>query len=52
MLRKISDHVALTDLLKSSGIETEIIEVETAGDINKDAPIYEMGGTGGFVRDE
>ena len=24
-------------------------EVETAGDINKDAPIYEMGGTGVFV---
>lgn len=39
----------VTDLLKSSGIETEIIEVETAGDINKDAPIYEMGGTGVFV---
>ena len=39
----------VTDLLTSSGIENEIIEVETAGDINKDAPIYEMGGTGVFV---
>jgi hydroxymethylbilane synthase len=39
----------VTDLLTSSGIETEIIEVETEGDINRKAPIYEMGGTGVFV---
>ncbi|MGC8514778.1 MAG: hydroxymethylbilane synthase [Thermoplasmata archaeon] len=39
----------VTEILTSSGIETEIIEVETAGDINRDAPIYEMGGTGVFV---
>jgi hydroxymethylbilane synthase len=38
-----------TELLASYGIESEIIEVETAGDVNTDTPIYEMGGTGVFV---
>ncbi len=35
--------------LNSSGITTELIVVETAGDRDKEAPIYTMGGTGVFV---
>jgi hydroxymethylbilane synthase len=39
----------VTDLLTSYGIETDIIEIETEGDFNRNDPIYEMGGTGVFV---
>lgn len=39
----------VADVLRRSGIDAKIIEIETAGDIDKESPISSMGGTGVFV---
>ena len=39
----------VADVLRRSGIDAKIIEIETAGDIDRESPISSMGGTGVFV---
>ncbi|MCL4452369.1 MAG: hydroxymethylbilane synthase [Candidatus Thermoplasmatota archaeon] len=39
----------VSDVLRMSGIDAKIIEIETAGDIDRESPISSMGGTGVFV---
>ncbi|MGC8608786.1 MAG: hydroxymethylbilane synthase [Thermoplasmata archaeon] len=47
----VAQAMMVSDKLRSSGYETEIIEHRSAGDIDRDTPIYSINRTGVFVND-